>query len=367
MKSIVRVMIVMSCVMFAAVLSGCGGESAQKPLQRLTIAPAALPNGTSETPYSQTVQASGGVAPFGWTVSAGALPHNVVLGGSTTNTVTISGTPDTAAQGLAFTIKVADSGNQSASQAYTVSILQEPDTLTLSPSGLSFGPQLMGSASGAQVETLTNTGTSAVAVASVALSGTNAADFSQNNSCGSSLAAGAACTINVTFTPSQFGQSTASITITDSTVGRPHSVSLDGVGLTSGPNATWSAASVGFGSQTVNTTSLPESITLTNYGTATLNISGITATASFGETDNCGSILASGASCTVNVTFTPGSTGTLNGTLSVVDNATGSPQIVSLSGTGVAGMCISKGQQCGRPGTVCCSGLQCSPFTRKCG
>jgi hypothetical protein len=218
-----------------------------------------------------------------------------------------------------------------------------------------------------QAETLTNSGTSVVAIASVALSGNNAADFSQNNSCGSSLAAGAACTINVTFTPSQSGQSSAAITITDSTVGSPHSVSLDGVGLISGPNATWSSTGLPFGSQTLDTTSLAEPITLTNYGTAALNISGIATTANFGETDNCGSILASEASCTVNVTFTPAGTGSLNGTLSVTDNAASSPQIVSLSGTGIAGMCIKSGQACGRPGTVCCSGLQCSAFTRTCG
>jgi hypothetical protein len=343
MKSSVRVMVVAVCLISAAMLSRCGGGSSQ-PSPRLTIAPAALPNGTSETPYSQTLQATGGVAPFTWTVSAGALPHNVALSSSATNVVTISGTPDTAAQGLTFTVRVTDSASQSATQSYTVSILLDPDTLTLSPASLSFAPQLTGSVSGAQTETVTNSGTSAVAIASVALSGNNASDFSQNNSCGSSLAAGADCTINVTFTPSHLGPRSAAITITDSTAGSPHSVSLGGMGLTSGPNVTWSATSLTFATQLVGTTSPAQSVTLSNYGTATLSIAGIAATTNFDETDTCGSSLASAANCTINITFTPSASGTRTGTLSVTDNAPGSPQTISLSGTGttnaLTGSCV---------------------------
>jgi Abnormal spindle-like microcephaly-assoc'd, ASPM-SPD-2-Hydin len=314
------------------VFAHCGGGPTQHSISP-TITTASLPNSTVETPYSQPIQASGGVAPFHWAVSAGALPNNVALNGSTTNTTTISGTPDTAAQGVAFTINVTDSANQSAAQAYTVSILLEPDTFTLSPLSLSFTPQLTGAVSGAQSETVTNTGSSPVLINRIALTGTNAADFSQSNTCVSSLAAGANCTISVTFTPSQFGPRSASITITDSTVGSPHSVSVNGIGLTSGPNATLSAASLTFATQLVGTTSPAQSITLTNYGTTTLNITSITAT-NFGETDTCAAGLASGASCTISVTFTPSATGSVTGTLSVADNALGTPQTVSLSGTG---------------------------------
>jgi hypothetical protein len=297
------------------------------------ITTSSLPNGTLETPYSQTIQASGGVAPFAWSVNTGALPHNVALNSSVTNTVTISGTPDTAAQAVAFTVKVTDSANQSASQAYAVSILAEPDTLTLAPPNPIFAPLLIGTPSGAQAETLTNTGTATVVISSIALTGTNATDFGQNHTCGSSLAAGADCTINVTFTPSQFGPRSASLTITDNTVGSPHSVSLGGIGLTSGPNATWSATSLAF-NQFVGTTSPAQSIALSDYGTTALSIAGIAATASFGETDDCGSSLASGASCTVNVTFTPSAMGSVIGTLSATDNAPSSPQTVSLNGMG---------------------------------
>jgi hypothetical protein len=312
----------------------CGGGPIQHTIP-LAITTGALPNGTLETPYSQPIQASGGVAPFHWAVSAGALPHNVALNASMTNTATISGTPDTAAQGVAFTVQVTDSANRSAAQPYTVSILSEPDTLTLAPPSLSFTPELVGTASGPQPETVTSTGSNPVLINSVALAGTNAADFSQTNSCGSSLAAGANCAINVSFTASQLGQRSAFIAITDSTQGSPHSVPLSGVGLTSGPNATLSAGSLTFATQLVGTTSPAQSITLTNYGTTTLSIAGIAATtANFAETNTCSSSLASGANCTIDVTFTPSAAGSVTGTLSVTDNAPGTPQTVALSGMG---------------------------------
>ena len=342
-------------------LNGCGGGLSAPPLTvtPLVINTASLPNGTEELAYHQTIQASGGVAPFTWTVSAGTLPQNLALSISVTNTVTISGTPDTAAQGVAFTVKVTDSANQSAAQSYTVSILLEPDTLTLAPSSLSFAPQLVGARSSAQVETVTNTGTSEVVISNIALTGTNAADFSQSNTCGSSLAAGANCTINVTLTPSQLGPRSASITITDTTMGSPHSVSLSGMGLISGPNAALSATSLTFGNQFVGTTSPTQSITLSNYGTLTLSIASIAASTDFDETDTCsGSSLSSGANCDISLTFTPSASGSLSGILSLTDDAPGSPQTCSLSGTGVpAPQCTPEGHPCGL--VPCCPGLVC--------
>jgi len=88
----------------------------------LSILPAALSNGVVGTPYNQSLQATGGVAPFAWMVSSGALPRGLSLSNSTTNTVTVSGTPDASTQGAAFTIQVADSVHQTATQPFTVSI-----------------------------------------------------------------------------------------------------------------------------------------------------------------------------------------------------------------------------------------------------
>jgi len=233
-----------------------------------------------------------------------------------------------------------------------------PPTLVLAPASLSFGVVIVGTTSGPQVETLTNPGGSELVINDVTITGTNTTDFDQSSTCGSSLGAGASCTINVAFTPSQLGPRSASITITDDAVAGSQSLSLAGVGGDPGPNATLSPTSLAFGSQETDTTSAAQTITLSNYGTMTISIADITASTNFGETNNCNSTLASGASCTVSVSFTPGSTGSLNGTLSVTDSAADSPQIVSLSGTGVAGQCSPAGQQCS-PQRHCCPGLMC--------
>jgi hypothetical protein len=138
----------------------------------------------------------------------------------------------------------------------------------------------------------------------------------------------------MTFTPSQLGPRTASITVTDSGAGSPQSVPLSGFGVTSGPNATLSATSLTFGTQLVGTSSPAQSVTLSNYGAAALNITGIVASGDFQATTTCGSSLAVLATCTISVTFKPTQKGIRTGTLSITDNAPGSPQTVLLSGTG---------------------------------
>jgi len=105
-------------------------------------------------------------------------------------------------------------------------------------------------------------------------------------------------------------------------------------GLVSGPDAILSSASLNFALQLLGTTSAAQTVQLSNYGTATLNITGIAASANFGETDDCGASLAAGASCDISVTFAPGAIDNLGGTISITDNAPGSPQTVSLNGVG---------------------------------
>ena len=331
MKSLLRIALWVTCLALATLLQSCGGSSHN--IQPLTITTATLPNGTVETYYNQSIQASGGVVPYTWG-HAGTLPHNLQLNPSGANATTISGTPDTPAQADAFSVTVTDSANQSATQPYKVSIMGVPDTLVLSPASLAFNPQLSGTTSATHSATLTNSGSSSVAINSVLASGSNAGDFSQSNTCASGLAPGANCVISVTFTPSQAGPRVASITINDDTNGTPHQLGLNGIGLTTGANATLSAPNLTFSGQAVGTTSQPETLTLTNYGTATLNIANIGTTGDFAATNTCAASLASAASCPISVSFAPSTLGNLTGTLSVSDNLTGSPQTVPLNGTG---------------------------------
>lgn len=105
-------------------------------------------------------------------------------------------------------------------------------------------------------------------------------------------------------------------------------------GLLVPPAAQLSPASLTFDFQAKGTTSSAKPVTLSNTSSGTLAISGITASGDFGQSNNCGSSVLPGNSCVINVTFTPTAAGSRTGTLTVTDNAPGSPQTVSLSGTG---------------------------------
>lgn len=358
MKSFWRAAIIRTClILFVALSQGCGGGS--QPLSQslpapLTITPASLPTGTAYSQYNQTIKASGGIAPFSWTISSGALPNNLSLTSSSTNFTTITGTPDTPTQAAAFTLEVMDADGQSATQAYTIAIAAGPDTLTLSTADLTFSPQLVGSTSAAQTVTITNTGTAPVNIAAVTVAGNNPADFILNtNTCGANLAGGANCTVKVTFTPGKTGPLAAALSISDDTAGSPQLIPLSGTGLTSGPNVTLSATYLAFVRQTINVTSLPESLTLNNYGTVALDISTVTASATFAQTNDCIPAVASNGSCTISVTFTPTASGSTSGILSITDNINGSPQTVALTGNGTTNQASLTGYCWYSEGPVC--------------
>ena len=100
--------------------------------------------------------------------------------------------------------------------------------VSLSPTSLSFGSQNIGSTSAAQSITLSNTGSAMLSIANIAASG----DYARGTTCGATLAAGANCSISVTFTPTAAGTRIGAITVTSDASGSPHSVSLSGTGLT---------------------------------------------------------------------------------------------------------------------------------------
>ena len=208
-------------------------------------------------------------------------------------------------------------------------------TAKLSPTPLGFGPVALGVTSAVKKVTLTNLGTTTLTITSIAVTGTEAADFPETaTTCGSSLAAAASCTVSLTFKPSTTGARSANLTVTDNASGSPQQVPLSGIGTT----AKLSTTSLSFGSVTVGTTSAVKTVTLTNVGTTTITITGVTIAGTspgdFAQANTCGSSLAAAASCTISVTFKPTTTGTRSATLKVTDNAAGSPQPVTLSGSG---------------------------------
>lgn len=148
------------------------------------------------------------------------------------------------------------------------------------------------------------------------------------------LAVNASCQVSVTFTPTAQGTRNAALSISDNAPGSPQTVSLTGM-TTPAPTLTLSPSSITFPGQYVGTSGLPLTVTATNAGDAPLTIGSVTTSSNdFGVLSACGGSLAAGSSCSIGVFFDPASSGSISGTLTIADNAGGSPQTVPLSSVG---------------------------------
>jgi hypothetical protein len=204
---------------------------------------------------------------------------------------------------------------------------------SLAPLSLFYSTQGAGTTSPAQVVTVSNSGSTALKIASVAIGGVNSSEFAAVSHCGSSVAAGGSCDVNIVFKPTTFGFQYATLTVTYANGAKTSQVvELSGNGSTT--NASFSPTTLAFGYQIVGTSSAPMTATLTNAGPETLTISGFTSSQWFNFTTNCGSTLAVNASCEVFVTFAPTAAVGYGGTLSANTNAQNGSLMVQLSGIG---------------------------------
>jgi len=221
----------------------------------------------------------------------------------------------------------------------------------LSTSSLNYANTFIGSTTAAQTVTLSNPGTDTLKIASIAITGPNAGDFTKPvTTCGSTLSPGANCTISTDFAPTAVGSRTAAITLTDNAnnvTGSTETVLLNGTGLGI-PTAKLSATGLTFPSTYFGTTDpTPMTLTVTNSGTAALNVTSVTIGGTdpgdFSESNNCGDIAPSGV-CLIAVKFSPAAVGTRTATLSIVDNSgnvVGTTQTATLTGTGIADASVS--------------------------
>jgi parallel beta-helix repeat protein len=200
--------------------------------------------------------------------------------------------------------------------------------VTATPSALSFGSVATGTTSAAQTVTVSNPTNSAASVSSISVSG----DYTQTNTCGSSIAANGTCTVSVKFAPTATGTRTGSLTVNAG--GVTNTVSLAGTGTAPGPVLNAAPASLSFPRTIVGSTAAAQSVTVTNSGTSSATVSSVGVTGDFSQTNNCTSI-AVGGSCTVTVTFKPTAAGSRAGTLTVTSNANNSPTTATLSGSGI--------------------------------
>jgi sugar lactone lactonase YvrE len=217
---------------------------------------------------------------------------------------------------------------------------------SLTPNPIAFNSQTVATTSAAMQATLSNTGGAALTGIVISIAGTNPADFAfttGSNACGTTLAANSSCSIYVTFTPASATSFSATLSVADNATGSPQTATLTGIGTAVPAPIASLTAPAAFPNTTVGATAAALSATLSNTGNAALAISSITI-AGTNPTDfakatganACGTTLAAGASCSIYVTFTPASATSFAATLTVADNAAGSPQTAALSGTGTA-------------------------------
>ena len=275
----------------------------------LTISSIAI-TGTDSSEFAPTTSCSGSLAPKG--------------------TCTIS-----------VTFKPTATGTRTAAVSITDNTPSSPQTISLtgvgvvpevafSPASLTFPTQVVYTTSAAKTVKLTNSGVGLLVIRKIAVTG----PFAQTNNCGSTIKPGVGCTISVTFKPTAVGAPTGAVSFNDNAPASPQKITLRGTGTA----IELSPSGLNFGAQPVGTTSLSQTITLSNKSGAAVSITSISITeadaSDFHQTHTCGATVASGASCFINVTFKPLATGTRTADVSVYDNGGGSPQLVSLTGTG---------------------------------
>jgi hypothetical protein len=200
--------------------------------------------------------------------------------------------------------------------------------VAISPSLVQFSIRPVGSVSQPNTSLLRNMGSSALTISSITISG----DFSEKDTCGTGVLAAGTCTFTITFTPTAPGPRFGSILVQDDGAGSPHFINLVGDGSTA--IATLSSTSLTFPSLQIGQTSPQQSVTLTNNGNATLNLTNNAITGDYAQTNNCPAELGVGSICTFTITFTPTAGGARNGTLILTDNAPDSPQTITLTGSG---------------------------------
>ena len=202
-------------------------------------------------------------------------------------------------------------------------------TVTVSTGSLSFGYHEIGSKSKAQKVTITNGGAVPVTFSSIT---TNNGDFQVVNKCPATLKAGKTCVVHILFDPSSPLTETATLSINDNATNSPQTVALSGTGSVT-PILIYPILA-NFGNVPVGQTEAVP-IVLANATNKPLTIQGISASPSvYTQTNNCGSSIAAGASCTINVTFAPVQQGNVTGQLAMALNGKKSANEVKLVGSG---------------------------------
>jgi len=237
--------------------------------------------------------------------------------------------------------------------------------ISASPSSVNFGPVALGATSAPKIVTIKNTGTSALTISAVSITGTDSAEFGQTNSC-VTIAAGGSCPVSVTFTPATpYTKKTALLAIASNDLKKPLlNVKLSG--QVPPPKISATPSSLNFGKLPVGTVSSKKSVTVKNSGLSDLTLASIdiagTDPGDFSETNNCGTI-QQGGYCTIDVVFAPLAPNIkMSATLDITSNDPKKPALIlklsgSLRGSKNSGITIS-GSVSAPGGAIKAIGLQ---------
>jgi hypothetical protein len=204
--------------------------------------------------------------------------------------------------------------------------------LTLNPSTLAFGNVSVG-ANSVLSATLTNSGQGAVHISSVFASGSGYTETGITTP--ATLTAGQSAQVQVKFAPTAAGTTGGTVGITSDAPGAAPGLALTGAGVQ--PGISVSPASVSFGSLIDGQTkALP--VVITNTGSADLKITQVSSTGTGISLSGLAApvTISAGQSSTLTAQFAPQTAGAVTGSISLTTNASGSPTVVALSGTGVA-------------------------------
>jgi hypothetical protein len=319
-------------------LTGTGEDPLTVTPTSLTLPSAAVGSSSSGTVTLTNIQTTAmslsATASAEYSVTGGTCGSSLAGGASCTIAVTF--TPQYKA-----TIKGAlDIFSSSAFSPLTVGLSGAATgggkpALKLSPASLTFSSTGIGGTAAAKTITVTNKGTGTITINTISASANFTAVGSGSTPCGGALAKSASCTLSVTFSPSDTGSAKGSLAIAMTGAASPQAAALSGTGASP---VTLAPTSLTFSGQAIGTSSAPKTVTLTNESGGTLAISSLVASGDYSAIPSgatpCGATVASGATCTFNVTFSPNVKGSISGAVTVSNSAPLSPAVMKLTGTG---------------------------------
>jgi len=330
---------------FLVILDGCAGlvsGQQQSTTASFQISPASVSFGKvtagQKATQSVTVTNTGtaavlisGVSASGTGFSASGVTTSQTVNAGQNVTLTVSFAPQSAgavtgsvtitsnANGSPLTISLSGTGVQAA--------------LTATPSGVSFGSVPVGTSTSQTIQ-LSNSGTAVLTITQMSAAGSG---FSTGTvTLPISLNPGQSTTFNAQYLPTATGTMAGSISIISNAPTSPNSLALSGNGVAAILTLGFNPTSLSFGNVNTSTTS-SQSVTITNTGNANVSISQISVAGTGFSLAGASTpvTLTPTQNLTFTVVFAPTATGAVSGSVSVTSNASGSPAMITISGSGI--------------------------------